>query len=121
MCRLVGQWLDELPCENKILLAKEKNDAADDPDDNLWFTADELVFSSLRSMIMDRYDPQKVLNVLSDSVAEPMWLTTMLQDSKWRLTLIQLAEKHQVCIADDSLSIYSLHNNRLTLCCLFYI
>ncbi|CAK4709098.1 unnamed protein product [Aphanomyces euteiches] len=73
--------------ENKAL-AKE---------DNYWLDADELVFNTLKATIIDRYDPKMLSNVLSDSVVEPVWLKSMLQDSKWRLMLIELAEKHKNC------------------------
>lgn len=31
-----------------------------------------------------------------DEEAEPQWLQEMLEDSKWRMLLIELAEKHKV-------------------------
>ncbi|CAK4528008.1 unnamed protein product [Aphanomyces euteiches] len=88
MCRLVGSWLDAVPHPENKALAKE---------DNYWLDADELVFNTLKATIIDRYDPKMLSNVLSDSVVEPVWLKSMLQDSKWRLMLIELAEKHKNC------------------------
>ncbi|KAF0695968.1 Aste57867_13240 [Aphanomyces stellatus] len=87
MCRLVGSWLDAVPSETKALTK----------DDDLWVDADDLVFNTLKAAIVDRYDPKLLSNVLSDSIVEPAWLKTMLQDSKWRLMLIELAEKHKSC------------------------
>ena len=32
-----------------------------------------------------------------EAKSEPVWLEEMLKDSKWRLMLIELAEKHKTC------------------------
>ncbi|KAF0775511.1 hypothetical protein AaE_000789, partial [Aphanomyces astaci] len=83
MCRLVGTWLDAA-----IPPTTSRPDDDDDP-------ADSLMFHTLKAAIVDRYDPKLLSNVLSDSIAEPDWLNTMLHDRKWRLMLIELAEKHK--------------------------
>ncbi len=50
----------------------------------------------LKAEIKARYDPKLLSNVLSDSIVEPAWLTTMIQDRVWRRMLIELAEEHSV-------------------------
>ncbi|ETV79453.1 hypothetical protein H257_07454 [Aphanomyces astaci] len=85
MCRLVGTWLDA---------AIPPTTSRPDDDD---VSADSLMFHTLKAAIVDRYDPKLLSNVLSDSIAEPDWLNTMLHDRKWRLMLIELAEKHKTC------------------------
>ncbi|ETW00248.1 hypothetical protein, variant 2 [Aphanomyces invadans] len=91
MCRLLGSWLDASIPETK----SSRMSLAKTPDNDV--DADTLIFHALKQAIMDRYDPKLLSNVLSDSIAEPEWLNTMLHDRKWRLMLIELAEKHKTC------------------------
>ncbi|OQR84623.1 negative elongation factor [Achlya hypogyna] len=92
MTRLVSSWLDILDAPDPAAVAASAPASKDG-----WEDPDTLTYSYLKASIVERYDPKLLSNVLSDSVVEPAWLKSMLQDHKWRLMLIELAEKHSSC------------------------
>jgi hypothetical protein len=101
MIGLVASWLDTLPVSTTALENKVTFDVSEgaviSTKGASWDPAEELLYSHLKDVINDNYDPRLVSNVLSGSAVEPEWLTQMLGDKKWRLMLIELAETHKVC------------------------
>ncbi|KAI9905572.1 hypothetical protein PsorP6_013853 [Peronosclerospora sorghi] len=101
MIGLVASWLDQLPVsttalENKMMF--DINEGAVIANKGAsWDPAEEILYNHLKDVIRDNYDPKLVSNVLSGSAVEPEWLTQMLNDRKWRLMLIELAETHKTC------------------------
>lgn len=102
MIGLVASWLDTLPVSTTALESKmtfDVNEGAVIANKGAtWDPAEEILYNHLKDVIDKNYDPKLVSNVLSGSAMEPAWLTQMLNDRKWRLMLIQLAETHKVCI-----------------------
>ncbi|RLN48289.1 hypothetical protein BBJ29_001522 [Phytophthora kernoviae] len=101
MIGLVASWLDTLPVSTTALENKMTFDVSEGAvianKGASWNPAEEILYSHLKDMINDNYDPKLVSNVLSGSAVEPEWLTQMLNDRKWRLMLIELAETHKTC------------------------
>ncbi|KAK1941790.1 Negative elongation factor D [Phytophthora citrophthora] len=101
MIGLVASWLDMLPVSTTALENKmtfDVNEGAVIANKGAsWDPAEEILFSHLKDVINENYDPKLVSNVLSGSAVEPEWLTQMLNDRKWRLMLIELAETHKTC------------------------
>ncbi|KAG4055248.1 hypothetical protein PC123_g9658 [Phytophthora cactorum] len=101
MIGLVASWLDTLPVSTTALENKmtfDVNEGAVIANKGAsWDPAEEILYSHLKDMINENYDPKLVSNVLSGSAVEPEWLTQMLSDRKWRLMLIELAETHKTC------------------------
>ncbi|RLN53433.1 hypothetical protein BBJ28_00024149 [Nothophytophthora sp. Chile5] len=104
MIGLVGSWLDLLPVSRTALENKVTFDVSEGaviPNKGAsWDPAEEILYSHLKDIVNEHYDPKLVSNVLSGSAAEPEWLTQMLNDRKWRLMLIELAETHKVCASE---------------------
>ncbi|POM72970.1 Negative elongation factor, partial [Phytophthora palmivora] len=101
MIGLVASWLDTLPVSTTALENKmtfDVNEGAVIANKGAsWDPAEEILYNHLKDVINENYDPKLVSNVLSGSAVEPEWLTQMLNDRKWRLMLIELAETHKVC------------------------
>ncbi|KAL3668500.1 hypothetical protein V7S43_006582 [Phytophthora oleae] len=101
MIGLVASWLDMLPVSTTALENKmtfDVNEGAVIANKGAsWDPAEEILFSNLKDVINENYDPKLVSNVLSGSAVEPEWLTQMLNARKWRLMLIELAETHKTC------------------------
>ncbi|CAH0518022.1 unnamed protein product [Peronospora belbahrii] len=101
MIGLVASWLDTLPVSTTALENKMKFDVNEGAvianKGATWGPAEEILYSHLKNVINENYDPKLVSNVLSGSAVEPKWLTQMLNDRKWRLMLIELAETHKTC------------------------
>ncbi|CAI5727671.1 hypothetical protein KXD40_005658 [Peronospora effusa] len=101
MIGLVASWLDALPVSTTALENKmtfDVNEGAVIANKGAtWDPAEEILYNHLKDVINENYDPKLVSNVLSGSAVEPAWLTQMLNDRKWRLMLIQLAETHKTC------------------------
>ncbi|GMF14450.1 unnamed protein product [Phytophthora fragariaefolia] len=104
MIGLVASWLDTLPVSTTALENKMTFDVSEGAvianKGASWDPAEEILYSHLKDVINENYDPKLVSNVLSGSAVEPEWLTQMLSDRKWRLMLIELAETHKVCVHD---------------------
>ena len=100
MIGLVASWLDTLPVSTTAVESKmtfDVNEGAVIANKGAtWDPAEEILYNHLKDVINENYDPKLVSNVLSGSAVEPAWLTQMLNDRKWRLMLIQLAETHKV-------------------------
>ncbi|KAL4175088.1 hypothetical protein KRP22_000061 [Phytophthora ramorum] len=101
MIGLVASWLDTLPVsttalENKMTFDVNEGAVISNKGAS-WDPAEEILYSHLKDVINENYDPKLVSNVLSGSAVEPEWLTQMLNDRKWRLMLIELAETHKTC------------------------
>ncbi|KAG6617862.1 putative negative elongation factor [Phytophthora cinnamomi] len=101
MIGLVASWLDTLPVSTTALESKMTFDVSEGAvianKGASWDPAEEILYSHLKDVINENYDPKLVSNVLSGSAVEPEWLTQMLNDRKWRLMLIELAETHKTC------------------------
>ncbi|EEY61455.1 negative elongation factor, putative [Phytophthora infestans T30-4] len=101
MIGLVASWLDTLPVSTTALENKMTFDVSEGAvianKGASWDPAEEILYSHLKDMVDENYDPKLVSNVLSGSAVEPEWLTQMLSDRKWRLMLIELAETHKTC------------------------
>uniref|UniRef100_M4BD11 WW domain-containing protein n=2 Tax=Hyaloperonospora arabidopsidis (strain Emoy2) TaxID=559515 RepID=M4BD11_HYAAE len=101
MIGLVASWLDTLPVPTTALENKMTFDVNEGAvvahRGASWDPAEEILYSHLKDVMNENYDPKLVSNVLSGSVVEPEWLTQMLNDRKWRLMLIELAETHKTC------------------------
>ncbi|TMW57248.1 hypothetical protein Poli38472_003173 [Pythium oligandrum] len=101
MVGLVASWLDALPVSKTALEHKIAFDVADDAviesKGASWDPASDILYAHLQEVVTQHYEPKLVSNVLSESTAEPEWLTEMLGDRKWRRMLIELAEKHKTC------------------------
>ncbi|KAE9024757.1 hypothetical protein PF011_g3347 [Phytophthora fragariae] len=101
MIGLVASWLDTLPVSTTALENKMTFDVSEGAvisnKGASWDPAEEILYSHLKDVINENYDAKLVSNVLSGSAVEPEWLTQMLNDRKWRLMLIELAETHKTC------------------------